>query len=364
MAEILYKYCLDENDELICIDGINEENRRAHEYKCISCGREMRVWLQGKGERSRQSHFGHKANCSCNSETYLHKLAKIRIKECFNKGDLRIYYRDYILCREGEHCNMFDPEFCHDRINEKYNLCKYFDTCEEEKGISGVVADLLLTNSKNPKIDPVLIEVYVKHKCSEDKINKGLKIFETKQIQSEQDIDDIVKTGIITNNPNTFVFERHGLGYNIAPSIRHKRDISRFVLFPTWGSKIVSVSCDKRDEVFDNTSLVEININYKKLIKKGYREELASSTKMIGLLFVAHRVPKYKNCILCKYFTSGYDFLSFCPLHKKFGTPQNPRESYGMRCNYFSIVELYRSINVEDLYECIELVKEEPIHID
>lgn len=357
---IRYSYCLDENDELIHISEVTKEDRKVHKYKCLCCGREMIAKL---GNGGKCPHFAHDKGYSCNSETYLHKLAKIRIKECFDKGNLTFTYYDWAPCGMCKDCRMYDNDKCFGEMEEKRNLCEFYDTCEEEKGVDGFVADLLLTKSDNPQIPPVLIEVYVKHKCSEDKVSKGLKIFETKQIRSEQDIEDIVNNGIITSSLELSKYYKNGVGYNVKPTKRYKADISRFILFPTWGSKIAPVSCDKRGEVFDNTSLVELNINYKNLLKKGYGEDFVSSPKMIGLLYVAHRAPKYKNCILCKYL-GEFDYKSFCPLSRKYGTPQSPRESYGMRCNYFHIVELYRSIKVEDLYECIELVKEEPIKID
>lgn len=360
MAEILYKYCYDENDELICIDDINKENRHDHKYKCLCCGRDMIAKLSGGGIRSKRSHFAHEANVSCNSETYLHKLAKIRIREKFYaESELVVHLHDVSKCCENDRCKMFNEHLCYKEVNETYNLCDYYDTCEEERGIDGVVADLLLTKSDKPNRDPVLIEVYVKHRCSEEKVSKGLKIFETKQIKSEHDIDDIINNGIITSSPSLSQIFDCGIGYNIKPSKRYDTDVSRFILFPTWGSKIVPISCNKRGEVSDNTSLVELNINNQRLLKKGFDSWVIPSPKMIGLLYVAHRASQYKNCLLCKYLTSDSNYQWFCPLSKKYGTPQSPRESYGMRCKYFQICALYRDISLEDLYECIELVKEE-----
>ena len=118
------------------------------------------------------------------------------------------------------------------------------------------------------------------------------------------------------------------------------------------------VSCKKRGEISYNNSLMELNINDSKL------RSTQISPKMIGLLYVAHKEHKYKNCYLCKYLSNDINYQSLCPLHKKFGTPQSPKESYGMRCDYFRIRDLYHSISVKELYECIERVKDEPIKIE
>jgi hypothetical protein len=184
MAEILYKYCYDENDELICIDDINEANRHNHKYKCISCGREMITKLSGGGLRSKSSHFAHEANVSCNSETYLHNLAKIRIKEQFEKKRLMLFLRDDTsLCSEREQCKLYNKFHCLGYRHLSYNLCEFYDTCEVEATIGEYRADLLLKKADAPEVPPILIEVFLSHKCTPKKTGSGYKIIETNKMK-------------------------------------------------------------------------------------------------------------------------------------------------------------------------------------
>ena len=69
MADIKYSYAYD-GDVVVHIDDVSEHGT----FYCISCGKEMVAKLGDK----KSHHFAHKVNdVSCNSETYLHKLAKL-----------------------------------------------------------------------------------------------------------------------------------------------------------------------------------------------------------------------------------------------------------------------------------------------
>ena len=83
---IKYKYAKNHNQKIVEISTINKHDRNNSQYYCISCGKELIARL---GENN-QHHFAHKSsadNISCNNETYLHELAKIKIKEKFEKSD-------------------------------------------------------------------------------------------------------------------------------------------------------------------------------------------------------------------------------------------------------------------------------------
>lgn len=358
---IKYSYCLDEsNNQLIHISEVTKENRNDHKYKCISCGREMSVWLQGNGERSRRSHFGHKANCSCNSETYLHKLAKIKIKENFYKHHkLIVRIKGYFMCCEGDYCKMFNEYLCNDRYIEPLNLCDYYDTCEEEKGVNGVVADLLLTKSNNPNLAPVLVEIYVTHRCTEEKIYKGLRIFETKRIKSEEDIEDMLNNDLVVSTNQEQSNYEMGTAYNLNLRVKCNADFSRFVFFPGGDSMVMKIGCSFRKEAHFPDSLVELNINANNLLYNIYAMEPDKlNEKTLGLMYIAHREPRFRNCLLCKHMS-----LAFCTMFS-WGTPQYPEDTYAMQCKHFCFADFFNTIGKDELYECIELVKEEPIKID
>lgn len=189
MAEIKYQYAYDENQHLISINDITKENRNEHQYVCIGCGNPLLP--RAIGSKSRRPHFYHKELVDCSGETYLHKLTKKIFREKFlNAEHFEVTYR------VKKECDAFNCKFRNKRCVDEYStttidLKEYYDTCEEEVTIKSFVADLLLTNSKNPQIPPILIEVCVSHACEPEKRNSGLKIIEMK-IRSEDDIKDLL----------------------------------------------------------------------------------------------------------------------------------------------------------------------------
>lgn len=347
---IRYNYCLDENDELIHISEVTKEDRKVHNYKCLCCGQKMIL----RCGQVRQKHFAHKVEGTCNlcsNESYLHKLAKIRIKECFDRGELWVHHRDEVLCSEKEQCKMFENSRCLKEAIKNINLHEYYDTCEIEKRIGDdVVADLLLTNSDKPNRKPVLIEVFVTHSCSAEKINKGLKIFETKQIRSEEDINNIIKEGIKTSAPNLYFSEEVGSGYNITISQKHETCVKRLALFPNWEYELEQVRCNGRNEEFFKSSLLELNINKSKLAHNENLEHMESLEDTIGLLYAAHNGYGNRICAFCKLKET------YC-LRFAQENHTSSVDAYALHCNYFSSCELLGSISIDDLNKCVEVVK-------
>ena len=71
-----YSFALDHNQ---CVINIKDA-LKGEDFYCPCCGAVM-IAKQGKKNRW---HFAHKGNLgNCSYETYLHKIAKARIRECF-----------------------------------------------------------------------------------------------------------------------------------------------------------------------------------------------------------------------------------------------------------------------------------------
>ena len=154
---IKYQFALDEDGNLISINDITQENRKQHTYKCIACGNELLP--RAIGSKARRPHFYHKELVTCSGETYLHKLTKLSIMEKFFFSDkFEIAYPIETSCNNSNcqlrnrHCKEYNNSYTID-------LKKYYDTCQEEVAIKGFVADLLLTSSQHPELEPILIEV-------------------------------------------------------------------------------------------------------------------------------------------------------------------------------------------------------------
>lgn len=167
MEEIKYRSAFDEIGNLVDINDVSNEDRK-HEYHCISCGKQLVPRL---GD-IRRHHFYHKEDTVCKGETYLHELAKLRLKEKFDKSDhFYISYNAEVGCNQKCHADC--------KVNEKIteDLKLDYDTATIEKSVNEYEsskkyrADVLLTNSKDESKPPILLEIWVTSECKQEKRN-------------------------------------------------------------------------------------------------------------------------------------------------------------------------------------------------
>jgi len=182
-----YSYALDENKHLIHIDNAIGKDKNV-KYICPHCRREM-IPKQGMKKRW---HFAHKENLdNCSYESYLHKLAKTKIRELF-ESNLRFNIRlpRKVVCCTTE-CPIGQTQLCHREETVCLDIKKYYNICKEEGLIDDFRADILLTNEANYK--PILIEIFVTHKSTEKKTHSNHRIIEIK-IENEEDIEYIASS--------------------------------------------------------------------------------------------------------------------------------------------------------------------------
>ena len=225
---------------------------------------------------------------------------------------------------------------------------RYYDTCEEEQYVDGFCADLLIIGEGQP---PILVEIYVSHECSNQKINSGHRIIEI-PIESETDIKYFYED-VIT--------ERAGVRFYGFKRKLAKREfidcktISRFILHKSGAAIVKPISCQKqydRDTVF---SLLELNMDY-------YHSNFVSNTDTdtddayyfedydaehddylyrtlnIGLVYAVNKGFSFKNCHLCKYARDdSFGGGIFCCMSKKYGTPCNPNQKNASSCSYYTL---------------------------
>lgn len=241
MAEVKYHFALDEQERLVCIDDITEEDRHSHSYHCLNCGSKM-VPRKGK---VRSWHFAHRCDEDhCGTETYLHKLAKRMIKDKFDREEsFEVGYYRVVQCSNKSTCPFAKSDKCREWKLETFNLKRFYDTCIEEQSVNGFIADLLLTKSDKQEREPVLIEIQVSHKSTDQKLQSGLRIIEI-HIKTEDDIQSLLRAPIV-ENPNAnfgYVRDVETIGfakfYNFKKKSSYdepleKRSIQRFYLFPS-----------------------------------------------------------------------------------------------------------------------------------
>lgn len=351
MGQIKYSYCVDENDELVHINSLSDSTRHARKLFCLQCGQEMIANLGKK----KSWYFSHKSDCACDGESYLHKLGKRRIREKFmSESKFPLLLLKDVPCSEKGKCSFYAEGWC---STHDYKICfdlKYwnnsilYDTCQEEvyikineKEREYFRPDLLLTCSFKPDRKPVFIEIFKTNESNESKITSNYRIIETKRIDSEKDIEDIVERGFIEGeNCKTYNFNPR------LPSIR-KTDIpiDRFVLFKNGAAKVYKaiydeVHCDMINKKMHSNSRVELN-----MIDQGidiWADKVIDDSLdsyQTGLLYLVKKGMNIRNCILCNFYKYNDYFDSYmCILYKSLGLQDRfPKQSTANECQRYEL---------------------------
>ena len=331
--EIRYHFAKDEQGTLTDIDNVTDAERKAHTYHCISCNAEMVAKLGAR----KQHHFAHKSDgTSCSSESYLHKLGKMIIKKMFDESDhFYIEYKAKYKCDKEKHCPLFRELYCEEEHINKQDLKRWYHKCEEEQSIGDFKADLLLSNDKLDINKSLLIEICVTHECTQEKKESGYKIIEI-NINSEKDVKNLLKSDAIKE---TIGYNKNDIKikfYNFKNEFegQFKEHIIKFRLFKSGKAHVETKSQHKELEVKEN-SIVEIdfcqNVNYNMAYE-------------IGLSYANESYNnRFKNCKLCKYYKtdtrSNSIYPTICALCKKFGTPEQPDQTFAESCQYYRVDE-------------------------
>ncbi len=296
-----------------------EKGRR---YYCVGCGAEMIV----KEGSERCKHFAHKSD-SPTCESYLHKLAKRRIREAFLEAKpFTITLNSRAVC--NRECLLKNK--CEFDDRQDFDLKKHYDKCKEETSHGGFVADLLLASSENPDRKPVFIEIWVTHECGQKKIDSGLRIIEIK-IDSEEDIDAIVSSRNIVEsddglNKNRFYNFKIKNKQSKEPVSEDSRQIYYLWIKDSGCFMADSYSCAEINTIPEDAHYIVSPFSF--------------SYSWAFLEFVKRGV-NVKNCRICKYYLRG----SICPLYeryslyKKYGTLRISKTVTDKNCRYFSRID-------------------------
>ena len=332
MSEVKYQFAYldDDRNEIISINEITTANRKQFKYRCIGCGHELLP--RAIGSKYKKPHFYHKELVECSGETYIHKLAKKLLKQKFDSSDKFLVAYPVKKDCSKKSCRLRNIN-CHKEYErEEIDLKKFYDTCSVEANINGFVADLLLTNSLNSKIKPVLIEICVTHACEEFKLNSGLKIIEI-SIKKEQDVVSVVNRDVL-EEPLFGPLKEKDIKF-----ISFKRDIeepmisevSRYIFNPIVNENgyITRINCQNADNKLLNDSVCELN-----MVK-------IQPTIDFGIILPLTWMSMNKNlrrCNLCKfYYATMYDVTSICRLSNKYGKPKYPQMKDAETCrSYFA----------------------------
>lgn len=328
MAEIKYQYAYDENGKLVSINDLTKETSKLHTFRCVGCGNPLLP--RAIGSTARRSHFYHKEIVECSGETYVHKLAKKLMKEKFDSSEEFLVAYPVTKDCSNKDCRLRNV-YCH-KEHEKttIDLKKYYDTCTEEAGVGGFIADLLLTNSKKPDIDPVLLEVCVTHACEDEKVASGLKIIELK-VKKEQDVIAMVGRDVLEELTYAPKKEKDVQFISFERELEEplSSDVMRFIFNPSLceNGYVTKIDCRKADFKMLTDSVCELNL----VNTKNYMEP--------DLWHALEWMSKNKNlrrCNLCKfYYATMYEDSAICRLSKKYGKPMYPKMTDAETCRSY-----------------------------
>ena len=262
-----------------------------------------------------------------NPDRYLHNYAKKRLKERFDEskktGEFIVKY--YVM----EKCP-YDKCKLRSKIRCQYepkvsltnlNLREKYDTCEIEKKEDKYIADLLLTNSKNPSVKPLFLEVFVTHECSDEKKNSGYPIIE---IKTNKDVD--VEKEIIENagelvdeykfmNPENLPYEPpiKFFGFERSIPFTHYKQMENFLLIKKEDKLIADcrqITCKEVNEDVLEKCVFSLTIPKDELKGKEIYEMGMAKAYELGF--------KPRDCTLCKQYKPSNLNTHPCRLNKEY----------------------------------------------
>lgn len=333
MAANYYSYAFDIDSRLVNI----EETVKGEDYFCPVCGGAV---IPKRGNKNRW-HFCHKVDMAgCGYESYLHKLAKLRITECFNSSPhfYIAYYRQEI-CNVKE-CPVMHPEICRwKKMTDKFDLKKYFDECRQEVDIDGFRADLLLFPLNKKPEDSVLIEICVTHKSSEKKLSSKYRVIEI-NVGSEEDIDRIVNDCSLIETDeatkkgrNNIRFYGFRQGEHAEPPLEWQMPKYRFWIDEKWGNFHFD-----RFEEYDGTRKC-LTPNDPVVANSVF---IIESSRPVDWDFAFEELVKHKPhirfCTICHYYRYNDRYeKNICILYKSKGTEIFPKLSCAISCEHYKL---------------------------
>ena len=331
----LQHLALDQDNNIVDIKN-TEDNKK---YYCPFCHKEMIT----KRGAIREWHFAHK-NEACSYDNYLHSIAEIMIMDWFNSNNqIMLHMSTKEKCNRFKECAFYNNTNCSGTKEVKYNLKNYYTKCTREHGHQGFIADLFCEHNSNPDA-PIFIEIDVTHKCSQDKINSGIRIIEI-PIQSEEDILNITRSVCLIEGKTVrlYNFKRKE-----SQSENYKLPFQKFILFPSTKSYVdrESYSCKnykKRKGVY------EISMPYDDCIPYFL---FNGGLSMVGKAMAYNDNFLKKDCQICRWKAQDMSGAYFCKLYKKCRNPKYCKDNDSSKCEMFKVDlnEIEKAIETFNVY--------------
>ena len=293
-------YALDINNNIIEISNTND--LEVHQYYCPYCHKEMIA----KRGNIRQWHFAHKTD-KCSYDKYLHSIAEIMIMDWFNRSEnIFLSLEHGLKCNAFDSCLFYNSMYCQASEKRQYDLKKYYSKCIHEIKYEGYIADLYCENNIKPN-SPIFIEIFVTHKCSQDKINSGIRIIELK-IESEEDIINILNSNKLEEGEKVKL-------YNFKPKEKYvdnlKRRFQKYILYPSLKGFVETNDIDCRNYAKYRKGIYEISLPYDDCIPD-FNIKVIGGWELKGTVKAYLEGKIQKDCYICKWQASTIGGYRFC----------------------------------------------------
>jgi hypothetical protein len=231
-----YRFAIGADNSTFDILDIDVETRRlGSPYKCFGCSGEL---IPNIPKTDRTKYFSHKAEQSCNRESYLHKLAKYTFFENYKKA-LASGIPFVFSFEQKFLCSAFHDTFgidCEGIKTKDFDLTKVYKEITLEERHGAFVPDIALLSEKHA---PLFVEMMVSHGASYEKIASGAKIVEI-AICEEKDINAFrdMKISDDGSNVRTYGLKIKTLRADACP-IKCKKDVELFTVSADGAAKFM-----------------------------------------------------------------------------------------------------------------------------
>lgn len=291
---------------------------------CEADDDEEMVFVQRHNKNGVTHFFRHKPGYlggSNEKDRYLHNYAELKIKQRFDEslqsGEFLVQYYAIKKCPQSSTCKLRTNLECKGKpvaILMPMNLRKLYDTCSVEKSNDKYIADLLLTNSKDQSIKPMFLEVFVTHKCTEEKINSGYPIIEIK-INRKEDADNpiIENSGDIVDEYMFLQPENQEAqplikfyGFDREVSYSDYTQYGNFLLTKNVKELVADcrvITCDVVDKLVPENLVLSLSVPLNELKEMDLYE--------IGMAIAHNMGLNVKDCSICSSYKQQFRRVSF-----------------------------------------------------
>lgn len=201
-GDVQYPYADVGAPKLLHISSVTNENRRCYNYTCPYCKKDLLPKLGTK----RRHCFSHKKGERCDIDKYIHSTAEKLLKEKWDSDEpFNISMAVHKVCKYLDTCKFNKLGIyttCGTETYETFDLKKWYTECLVEKKVGDFIPDLCLIDSTGQH-EPIFIEIWSKHKSSDEKIASNNKIIEIR-LKTVNELEWLTQKTIIESDSVSF----------------------------------------------------------------------------------------------------------------------------------------------------------------